>query len=157
MSKSKKSAVQKPNIAGSLVINAQYIKDLSFENPKAPYSFLQNEKPAIDVSIDIGALNLHDETYEVVLGIQVKSVINNETLFLIDLKYAGIFSLEKEEEDKERVVFVQCPTILFPYARRIISDLTSDGGYLPLYISPIDFYTLYLDNKENKGAKATLN
>jgi preprotein translocase subunit SecB len=156
MSISKKTATKKPGNSGSLVINAQYIKDLSFENPKAPYTFVHNEKPEIDVSIDIGAINMQDETYEVVLGIQVKSIIANEVQFLIDLKYAGVFSLEKEEEDKERVIFVQCPTIIFPYARKVISDLTSDGGYLPLFISPIDFHTLYMDNK-SKDMKEKLN
>ena len=86
-------------------------------------------------------------------------MVKNEVQFLIDLKYAGIFSLEGKTEDKadmEKVIFVQCPSIVFPYARRIISDLTRDGGYLPLYISPIDFYTLYIDNR-NKHLKTRLN
>lgn len=150
---------QNPKVSQSLAVNAQYIKDLSFENPKAPFSLLHNEKPEINVSIDIGAHNIQEETYEVVLNIQVKSMVKNEVQFLIDLKYAGIFSLEGKTEDKadmEKVIFVQCPSIIFPYARRIISDLTRDGGYLPLYISPIDFYTLYIDNR-NKHLKTRLN
>ncbi|WPX96729.1 protein-export chaperone SecB [Candidatus Bandiella euplotis] len=134
-------------ISGNLVINAQYIKDLSFENPKAPYSFMYEEKPEIDVSIDIGARNIQDDTYEVVLGVQVRSEIQGEIQFLIDLKYAGVVSLEPEQEDRDKVIFVECPNIIFPYVRRIISDVTRDGGYLPLYISPIDFYGLYVDNK----------
>lgn len=141
---------QKSEINSSILVNAQYVKDLSFENPKAPYSFLQNEKPEIDVSIDIGAQNIQEETYEVVLGIQVKSTIKGDVQFLIDLKYAGVISLEKDVTDKETALFVQCPSVIFPYARRIISDLTRDGGYLPLYISPVDFYTLYIKNKDKK-------
>ena len=150
---------QNSEASQSLAANAQYIKDLSFENPKTPFSLLHNEKPEINVSIDIGAHNIQEETYEVVLNIQVKSMVKNEVQFLIDLKYAGIFSLEGKTEDKadmEKAIFVQCPSIIFPYARRIISDLTRDGGYLPLYISPIDFYTLYIDNR-NKHLKTRLN
>ena len=152
---------QKFETGGSISVNAQYVKDLSFENVKAPYSLLHSEKPEIDVSIDIGVHNIQDEIYEVVLGIQTKSMVKNEIQFLIDLKYAGIFSLEKRIEekdnmDKEKVLFIQCPSIIFPYARRMISDLTRDGGYLPLYISPIDFYTLYINNK-NKQSKTRLN
>ena len=102
----------------------------------------------MDVSIDIGAHSIQNETYEVVLGIQVKSVIEDEVQYLIDLKYAGVFTLEKDVKDKEKIIFIQCPNIIFPYARRIISDLSRDGGYLPLYISPIDFTTLYNNNKQ---------
>ena len=139
--------------SSNLSINAQYIKDLSFENPKAPFSLLHNEKPEIGVSIDIGAHNIQDETYEVVLSIQVRSTVKDEMQFLIELQYAGIFSLENKIEkksDMEQVLFVQCPSIIFPYARRIISDLTRDGGYLPLYISPIDFHALYVNNKDKR-------
>ena len=139
---------QKLGINGSVLVNVQYVKDLSFENPKAPYSLLNNEKPEVDVSIDIGAHSIQNETYEVVLGIQVKSVIEDEVQYLIDLKYAGVFTLEKDVKDKEKIIFIQCPNIIFPYARRIISDLSRDGGYLPLYISPIDFTTLYNNNKQ---------
>jgi len=139
---------QKLGINSSVLVNAQYVKDLSFENPKAPYSLLNNEKPEVDVSIDIGAHSIQNETYEVVLGIQVKSVIEDEVQYLIDLKYAGVFTLEKDVKDKEKIIFIQCPNIIFPYARRIISDLSRDGGYLPLYISPIDFTTLYNNNKQ---------
>ena len=140
---------QKSGINGSVLANAQYIKDLSFENPKAPYSLLNNDKPEVDVSIDIAAHGVQDETYEVVLGINVKSIVKDEVQYLIDLKYAGIFTLEKDVEDKEKIIFIQCPNIIFPYARRIISDLSRDGGYLPLYISPVDFMTLYNDNKKS--------
>ena len=136
---------QKLGINGSILINAQYVKDLSFENPKAPYSLLNNDKP----EIDIGAHSIQNETYEVVLGIQVKSTVKDEVQYLIDLKYAGIFTLEKNVEDKEQIIFIQCPNIIFPYARRIISDLSRDGGYLPLYISPVDFMTLYNNNKQS--------
>lgn len=140
---------EKSGISGNVFINAQYIKDLSFENPKSPYSLLDNNKPEADVSIHIGAHNIQEETYEVVLGIQIKSIIKDEVQYLIDLKYAGVFTLEKDVNDKEEIIFIQCPNIIFPYARRIISDLSRDGGYLPLYISPVDFKALYNNSKES--------
>ena len=138
----------KTGVNNSVLVNAQYVKDLSFENPKAPYSLFSNEKPKIDISIDIGAHNMQDEIYEVLLSIQVKSIIEKNVQYLIDLKYAGIFNVEKDVDDeaKQKIIFVQCPNIIFPYARRVISDLTRDGGYLPLYISPVDFLTIYHSN-----------
>ncbi|MFQ3307227.1 MAG: preprotein translocase subunit SecB [Candidatus Midichloriaceae bacterium] len=143
-------------INGSFTVNAQYIKDFSFENPKAYINLASTEKPEIDVSIDLGAHSIQEDIFEVVLGISVKSSIKEDTQFIIDLKYAGRFTLEKNTEDKERILLVECPNMLFPYARNIISDTTRNGGYLPLYISPIDFYTLYLENK-NKNQKEKLN
>ncbi|MSO14079.1 protein-export chaperone SecB [Rickettsiales endosymbiont of Trichoplax sp. H2] len=149
---------KKSDVNGSVLVNAQYIKDLSFENPKAPYSLLGSEKPEVDVSIDIGAHNIQEETYEVVLAIQVKSVVKEDVQYLIDLKYAGVFTLDKgmNNEEREKVIFIQCPTIIFPYARRVISDISRDGGYLPLYISPVDFMTLYNNNK-NKNSNEQFN
>jgi preprotein translocase subunit SecB len=149
---------KKSDVNGSVLVNAQYIKDLSFENPKIPYSLLGSEKPEVDVSIDIGAHNIQEETYEVVLAIQVKSVVKEDVQYLIDLKYAGVFTLDKDMSNKERekVIFIQCPTIIFPYARRVISDISRDGGYLPLYISPVDFMTLYNNNK-NKNSNEQFN
>ena len=145
-------------INGSVLVNAQYIKDLSFENPKAPDSLLSNEKPEVDVSIDIGAHNIQDETYEVVLALQIKSTVKKEIQYLIDIKYAGVFTLDKGigSDEKEKIIFVQCPNIIFPYARRVISDISRDGGYLPLYISPVDFMTLYNNNK-NKNSNEQFN
>ncbi len=149
---------KKSDVNGSVLVNAQYIKDLSFENPKAPYSLLGSEKPEVDVSIDIGAHNIQEETYEVVLEIQFKSVVKEDVQYLIDLKYAGVFTLDKgmNNEEREKVIFIQCPTIIFPYARRVISDISRDGGYLPLYISPVDFMTLYNNNK-NKNSNEQFN
>ena len=143
---------KKSDVNGSVLVNAQYIKDLSFENPKAPYSLLGNEKPEVDVSIDIGAHNIQEETYEVALALQIKSMVKEEIQYLIDLKYAGIFTLDKDinKEEREKIIFIQCPNIIFPYARRVISDTSRDGGYLPLYISPVDFMTLYNNNKNSK-------
>lgn len=141
---------------GNIIVNTQYIKDLSFENPKAPYSLLEEQKPEVDIALDINAQEIQESMFEVVLGIQAKTLVNNEVQFLVDLKYAGVFTLDKSIKEKEMVLLVNCPTLIFPYARRIISDVTRDGGYLPLMISPIDFFKLYYDKKNGQESK-TIN
>ncbi len=139
---------EKSEFNNSITVNGQYIKDISFENPKAPYSFINNKNFNINVSVDIGAHSVEGDTHEVVLSILVKAQDEDKMQFLVDLKYAGLFTVDKAHENMEYILFVKCPEIIFPYARRIISDITRDGGYLPVYISPIDFHSLYLKNKD---------
>lgn len=126
-------------------VTAQYVKDLSFENPRAPQSLaLSNEKPKIEVNIDLNAGKLRDDLYEVVLKVGVKAEVKGETLFLTDLSYAGLFTLRNIPEDRlQQILFVDCPFVLFPYARRIVSDATRDGGFPPLMLEPIDFFAMY--------------
>lgn len=128
-----------------IVINTQYIKDLSFENPYAPASLIApKSKPNIDLSIDIKAQALQEKTFEVILHITAKAKTDEKPLFIIDLSYAGVFTLNSiEEKDKEPVLLVYCPNMLFPFARRIIADVTRDGGFPPLMIDPVDFFALY--------------
>lgn len=138
---------------GSVVISAQYIKDLSFESPNSPYSLIAQEQPNVDISLDINAQAIHDNTFEVILSIRADATNKGEPVFIIDLHYAGLFVIENEEQvdlDKELTLLVHCPNILFPYARRIISDIVRDGGYPPLMLSPIDFMGLY-QQKRNQA------
>lgn len=138
----------------SVIINAQYIKDLSFENPKAPNSLMLESQPEIDVALDIAANPLGDKVFEVILDIQVHSAHNEQTLFVIDLQYAGVFTIDvNDEAKKELTLLVYCPSMLFPYARRVISDISRDGGFPPLMLSPVDFMGLYLQKKEAKMDK----
>lgn len=129
----------------NIVVNTQYVKDLSFENPLAPASLgMPKNKPNIDLSIDIKAQALQEKTYEVVLHITAKAVSDDKPLFIVDLAYAGIFTLNGiEEKDKEPILLVYCPNMLFPFARRIIADVTRDGGFPPLMVDPVDFFSLY--------------
>jgi len=139
---------QSPQPRGSVIVNAQYIKDLSFENPNSPSNLIIEEQPSINVSLDVGVKPIRDKVFEVVLTIQAEGKVKNETLFLIDLHYAGVFTIETEEvNEREMTLLVYCPSILFPYARRVISDITRDGGFPPLMISPIDFLSLYMQKK----------
>lgn len=133
-------------------VRAQYIKDLSFESPHAPQSlFSTNARPGIDVSVDLKAQKLQDDTYEVVVNISTRAATENNTLFLVELSYAGVFHIIGiPEEHMERVLLIDAPFIMFPFLRRIISDITRDGGFPPLMLDPIDFNQLYIQNKQRQ-------
>ena len=133
---------------GSVVINAQYIKDFSFENPNAPYSLINSEKPNINIDLDVRADHIHDSMFEVVINVRVQSSAS-KPIFVIDLAYGGLFTIggDVTVEAKEMILLVHCANILFPYVRRIISDATCDGGYPPLLLSPVDFMGLYQQKK----------
>lgn len=127
-------------------INGQYIKDMSFENPKAPASlFGVKDKPNIDLSVDLKSQQVQDTAYEVTITITAKASAGDMVMFLADLSYAGIISVQGEPEKDvlQELLLVECPTVLFPFARRIISDMTRDGGFPPLMLEPIDFMALY--------------
>ena len=136
------------NLQGSVIINTQYIKDLSFENPRAPYSLMENEKPSINIDLDVKADHMNDDMFEVVISVSIGAT-NDSTTFVIDLSYAGLFTLTgvQDQSSKEVILLVHCPNILFPYVRRMISDITRDGGFPPLMLSPVDFMGLYYARK----------
>jgi preprotein translocase subunit SecB len=127
-------------------INTQYIKDLSFENPNAPSSLVSlSDNPQIDIILDLNISNLPEENfYEVELMIEAKALNENHKLFIIDLKYAGIFHLMNLEKNQHQIILaVHCPAMIFPFARQIIASTTQNGGFQPLMIDPIDFGALY--------------
>jgi preprotein translocase subunit SecB len=127
-----------------LMINAQYIKDLSFENPRAPHSLQQQATaPAVDINVDVNAQNLNPTTYEVVLTIKAGAKINDEPLFLLELTYGAVVTVQNMPRDMlPAVLLVETPRLMFPFARNIIADATRDGGFPPLMVNPIDFTEL---------------
>lgn len=133
----------------SFAVKGQYIKDLSFENPHAPQSLLQTEaKPNIDVNIDLKAQKLQEGIFEMTMLISARASESGNTLFLVELAYAGIFQLSGIPDARiEHILLVDCPFVLFPFARRVISDVTRDGGFPPLMLDPIDFHALHMQNK----------
>jgi|TARA_B000000477_G_C6059774_1_gene213918 preprotein translocase subunit SecB len=131
-------------------IISQYIKDLSFENPKGPFPFAKKEeRPAISVTVDVKANATSNENiYEVILSIKVSATHQDNDVFLIDLIYQGVFEIENLTDDiKEAYLLVECPRILFPFARRIIYDLHADGGLPPLLLDTVNFAELYKNRK----------
>ena len=142
-----------PTEDASIGVLAQYVKDLSFENPNAPASLqkLQQSQPQINVNVNVGARKVADDVYEVDLKIDVTARQESETAFVVDLLYSGLFGLRNfPEEQLEPFLVVSAPSLLFPYARRVISDATRDGGFPPLMLEPVDFGGLYLQQKQEQ-------
>jgi preprotein translocase subunit SecB len=142
-----------------IIVRAQYIRDLSFENPN-PLTIFTSEsevQPNIGVSVQAKAQNLGDRNFEVVLDIKVDAKRENEPMFVVELSYAGVVTIgnEVEEGHLNRFVMVEAPHLLFPYARNIVSDMTRDGGYPPLMLSPVDFATLF--QQQSTQETATIN
>jgi preprotein translocase subunit SecB len=132
---------------------SQYIKDLSFENPGATVQ----EQPNIELGIDVGATPKagNDGTFEVTLKMKARAGTQDTALFLIEMDYAGLFQLAGfSQADMEPILLIECPRILFPFARRIIADISAEGGFPPLRIDPVDFGQLYQTQKQRAAAAA---
>jgi preprotein translocase subunit SecB len=126
----------------NLGIVAQYIKDLSFENPGAPSGLTQ--RPQIELGVDLQARRGDAEHFEVEMKLRVNATSDGRPLFLLELAYGGLFRLQNiPEEAVNQILLIQAPHMLFPFARRIVADVVRDGGMPPLMIEPIDFVALY--------------
>ena len=161
MSENQNAEAQQP--VPPLVINGQYIKDLSFEVPAAPGIFadLNNTAPEINVHVDVSAQTLHNNVHEVVLTIKAVSTLklgdkpeDTRPVFMVDLAYAGLFTLNVPEEHIQGVLLVDCAHILFPFARNIIANATRDGAFPPLLLQPIDFVQLFNMRMAQASAEA---
>ena len=126
----------------AIQVAAQYIKDLSFENPSMGVNI---QRPQIDFTVDLQARRMQENgPYEVVIKMRVTAQQEEKTLFLLEIAYGGIFVMDKvPEEVLQPYLLIECPRLLFPFMRRIVSDIVSDGGLPPLMIEPIDFAALY--------------
>ncbi len=124
---------------------AQYIKDLSFENPNAPRSLApQANPPQISISVNVNAKQIAETDYEVELTLEGRAGEAPNLLFSFELLYAGVFRLVNiPEENKHPIVMIECPRLLFPFARQIVADAVRNGGFPPLFIDPIDFAALF--------------
>lgn len=128
-----------------LNVLAQYVKDLSFENPNAPRSLQQQQQPpAINIQINVNAKPLAENDFEVELKIEGRAEAPNQFMFGFDLLYAGVFKIQNvPQENVHAIVMIECPRLLFPFARAIIADAVRNGGFPPLMIDPVDFVSLY--------------
>jgi preprotein translocase subunit SecB len=140
---------------------SQYVKDMSFENPNSPAVYQWQGQPNIDVQFNIGAQKVGDEVHEVGLQITVTARGTDpsgqqQTAFMVDLLYAGLFALRNiPEEQLQPFLLAEAPRILFPFARRVISDAVLDGGFPPLMLDPIDFASLYMQQAAQREAQAS--
>jgi preprotein translocase subunit SecB len=123
----------------------QYIKDLSFENPGAPRSLRASDKqPSLDVNVNVNAKPQSQTDFEIELKLDARATRGDEILFIVEVTYGGMFQLRNvPAEHVQPLVLVECPRLLFPFARQIIADATRQGGFPPLMIDPVDFTALY--------------
>jgi len=132
---------------------AQYIRDLSFESPHAPESLRGGAaQPQIDMGVELNAKGRPDGFYEVELKLSARASREAETVFHIEVVYCGLFQINGvTESDLEVLLMVECPRFLFPFARRIIADLTGEGGFPPFMLEPIDFTGIYAARKQQES------
>ena len=134
----------------TMQINAQYIKDFSFENPNSPGSLQPKTEPSVEVNVDVQAVSLSDHVYEVSLTTSITGRDETQTLFIIELVYAGIFTFQGESDDNiQPALLIDCPQLLFQFTRSIISSVTQNGGFPPLLLQPVNFAQLYIDSKKD--------
>ena len=135
---------------------AQYVKDLSFENPGAPRTLVQTgQAPNIQISVNVNARGLSEQDVEVELKIEGQAGEGADTVFRFDLLYGGVFRLQNIPEDQRQpIVLIECPRLLFPFARQLIADAVRNGGFPPLLIDPIDFAALYKQRADKPAATA---
>ena len=124
---------------------AQYAKDFSFENPNAPRSLSpQQQAPQIGIQVNVNAKPMGDTDFEVDLKLEGDAKVGNDVLFAFDLTYSGVFRVRNIPQDQILpVIMIECPRLLFPFARQMVADAVRNGGFPPLYIDPIDFVGLY--------------
>ena len=135
-------------------IISQYIKDLSVENPNAPDSFQWTDTPNIDVQFNIGARDITDEVNEIELKISITSKAQAGTQFLVELSYGGLIGMRNlDDPQKHAFTYAEAPRLLFPFARRVISDAVRDAGFPPLLLEPIDFNSIYLAQLQAQQAE----
>jgi preprotein translocase subunit SecB len=132
-----------------LNVLAQYIKDFSFENPNAPQSLMGGQQPQINIQINVGANPISDTDIEVALKLEGKAQHNENMLFGFELEFAGVFRIQNvPQESLNAVVLIECPRLLFPFAREIVATAVRNGGFPPLLLDPVDFVALYRQKME---------
>ena len=149
-----------PVQAPPMTVNAQYVKDLSFENPRAPASFAEAREsmPKVDIAIDVRQRQLQERVHEVVLLLRGEARNDQGVLFLADVQYAGIFTLgDVPQQAVEPLLLVGGPQLLFPFARAVVAGCVRDGGFAPLLVNPIDFAALHRQRQQKEAAAAAAN
>ncbi len=136
-------------------IHAQYVKDLSFESPAAPDCFVKAlGQPDVQIGVNVTAQRINETLFEVQLKLIATAKVEEQKLFIAELVYAGLISATGIADDNlQPLMMTEGPRLLFPFARAIMSDVTRDGGFLPLNLNPIDFVALYKNNMTNSDEK----
>ncbi|MBF0455046.1 MAG: protein-export chaperone SecB [Magnetococcales bacterium] len=132
-----------------------YIKDLSFESPNTPEIFADLGEPKVEFNLNTGATQKGEDHFEATLQVTVSVKNAEKTLFLVEVSYGGIFLIRNFEKDQlDALLGIECPSILFPYIRRVVSDLVTEGGFKPLVLDPINFAALFHQARAEEAKKA---
>jgi preprotein translocase subunit SecB len=135
-----------------VIISAQYVKDLSFENPRAPQSLMQqvSAPPEVQINVDVKAGTFAPDIYEVILTLRADAKQGTDSVFVVELVYGAVVTLANTKpEDVPQALMVETPRQLFPFARAILAEVTRDGGFTPLLLNPIDFAEIYARRAAN--------
>ncbi|NNE58912.1 MAG: protein-export chaperone SecB [Hellea sp.] len=149
-------AVPQTQQSPMLQILAQYTKDQSFENPNAPDS-LRNDQtaPAINISIEIGRQMMADDAVEVTLMLKAEAKRDDQVAFIAELEYAGLFAFKNANvQEIQPLIMVECPRLLFPFARQIMAEMTQNGGFPPIMLEPPDFTGMFVEEMRRRSADA---
>jgi preprotein translocase subunit SecB len=141
-------------------MNLQYTRDLSFEVPGAPEIFVSlREQPRVDIALDVQARAVQGQSnvYEVSLQVRADAKAGETACFIAELAYCGVFTVNVPQEHLEPVLLVECPRLLFPFARNILADVTRDGGFPPVMLAPIDFVALWQSRRQAAAAPVAGN
>lgn len=143
----------------SINILAQYVKDLSFENPGAPRSLQARDKaPGININVNVNANPLGDNDFDVHLSLNAEAKDGDKVLFAAELVYGAVFRITGfPQEHMLPLLFIECPRLIFPFARQIIADVTRNGGFPPLMIDPIDFAQMFSQRMAEEQARAQVD
>lgn len=141
--------------APRLQILTQYVRDLSFENIAAQKGLASEGKPDVRVTVNLDVQPKGPDRYEVALKLKIESNVAGAAVFILELDYAGLFVIQNVPQDQlTALVMVECPRLIFPYVRRIVGDVTRDGGYPPLNLEQMDFVSLYRNEIARRQAEA---
>lgn len=148
------TAQAEPQASPKVAVQAQYVRDSSFENVAVQKGDGKlDAKPDIQVGVNLDAKKRADTLYEVVLKVNATAKAGEDVMFIVELEYAGVFKVENVPENQlHPFLLIECPRILFPFARRIVSDMTRDGGYPPLMLDMVDFAGLYRAEVDRRRA-----
>lgn len=149
------AATPQAAVPPSMNLVGQYIRDLSFENPGAPTTLLSGAgNPAFNVSISVGVKKQNDEIYAVELTLNAKANREETVLFNVELVYGGIFRIKNVPENQMApLLMIECPRLVFPFARQVLANVTQQGGFPPLMMEPVDFAAIYRQNLSKLAAQ----
>ena len=155
----KKNKKETPPLTSSettdpIVINAQFVRDLSFEAPSMPTVLkqMQENPPSIHIDVNVNTKQYEETVFEVSLQTNAKATVGDEIAFILELEYCGVFTINCEPEAIKPMALIECPRLIFPFARSILAQVTRDAGFPPLMLGMVDFAKMLKEEMDRVGA-----